>query len=85
MPFEVIWAKRAKKDLKLLGKPNAERIFNKIDGLGKQQAVFLEKVAGKDFFKFRVGSYRVFIEKFPATNRLIVLHIRHRRNAYKNI
>ena len=85
MPFEIIWTSRARKDLKLIDKPIAERIFNKVQELEIKEAVFLEKVSGKDFFKFRVGKYRVFIDKFPATKKLVILHVIHRKKAYKNI
>lgn len=85
MPFEIIWTKRAKKDLKLIDKPIARRILEKIEGLGRQEEIFLGKVKGKDFYKFRVGRYRAFIDKFPATHRLVIIHVRHRRSAYKNI
>ncbi len=85
MPFEVIWTARAKKDLKLVDKPIAGRILRKVDSLGELDVVFLEKVVGKDFYKFRIGSYRVLIDKFSATGKLLILRVKHRRNAYKNI
>ena len=85
MSFEIIWSNRAKKDLKNLDKKIARRIVNKIETLREKENVFLEKVKDKDFYKYRVGQYRVFIDKFPVTKKLGVLHIRHRKNAYKNI
>lgn len=87
MPFEIIWTKKAKKDLKLIDTHIARRIVDRVDDIGqqKEEMIFLEKVKEKDFFKFRVGSYRVFIDKFFATKKLVILHVRHRKNAYKNL
>lgn len=86
MPFEIIWTKKAKKDLKLIDAHIANRIISKIDEMGKmEETVFLEKVKGQDFYKYRVGRYRVFIEKLPAMRKLIIMHVRHRKNAYKNL
>ena len=85
MSFEIIWANRAKKDLKLLDKAIARRILSKVEELGRKESVFLEKVKGWDFYRCRIGSYRVFIDKFSAIRRLFVLHVRHRKSAYKRI
>lgn len=85
MSFEIVWTHRAKKDLKLLDKAIARRIIDKVDELGLQDTVCLEQVKGQEFYKFRVGKFRVFIEKFPAVGKLLILHVKHRKNAYKNI
>ena len=85
MPFVVIWTNRSKKDLKLADKQTALRAIEKVDSLGKQETVFLEKVKGTPYYKYRVGKYRVLIEKFPATKKLFILKVRHRKKFYKNI
>lgn len=85
MAFEIIWTDRSKKDLKLIDKTIALRIIDKVDSLGKLDVIFLEKVEGTDYCKFRVGQYRVLIEKFPATKKLFILKVRHRKKIYKNI
>ena len=85
MPFEIILTEKAKKCLKELDKPIAARIADKLDELSQKEIVFLEKIEGRDFYKLRIGNYRVLIQKFPATKKLLVLKIGHRRNIYKNI
>lgn len=85
MPFEIIWSNRAKKDLMKLEKHIAERIIKKITNLAQQDRIMLEKVKGKDFFKYRVGDYRVFIDRYLARKKLVILTIIHRKKAYKNI
>jgi len=85
MPFEVIWTNRSKKDLKLIDNKTAEKIIEKVEEIGKRDAVFLEKVKGFKFYKLRVGKYRILIDKFSATKKLLILRAMHRRNVYKKI
>ena len=85
MPFEIIWSNRAKKDLIKLEKHIAKRIINKIVALPQKEKPLLEKVKGKDFFKYRVGDYRVLIDRYPLKKKLVILTIMHRKKAYKNI
>lgn len=85
MPFEVIWTERSKKDLKLVDKGIAARIIERAETLALQEIGFLEKIRGTKYYKFRVGNYRVLVEKFPATKRLFIARVGHRRNIYKNI
>lgn len=85
MPFELIWTERSKKDLKLIDKGIAARIIERAEMLALQETVFLEKVGGTKYYKFRVGNYRILVEKFPATKRLFIARVGHRRNIYKNI
>jgi len=85
MPFEVIWTKKAKKNLKLIEKTIASRIFEKVEELGRQDFVFLEKIKNSQYRKFRIGKYRVLIKKFPATKKLFIMKIGHRKNIYKKL
>jgi len=85
MPFQLIWTNRSKKDLKQIETPIASRIIDKLDALGKKDFVFLDKVKGTDYYKFRVGDYRVLIDKFPATKKLFIMKVRHRKKFYKNL
>lgn len=85
MTFEIIWTRKAAKDLKAIDKKIARRIYEEIEVLKSQNNVFLEKVKGQEFYKYRIGKYRVFIDKYPASKKLVILRIIHRRKAYKNL
>ncbi|MDD5148535.1 MAG: type II toxin-antitoxin system RelE/ParE family toxin [Candidatus ainarchaeum sp.] len=85
MGFEIIWTNRSKKDLKLIDKQIALRIIDKVEELRGRDIVFLEKVTGKDFYKLRIGQYRALIDKHPATKKLFILKVGHRKKIYKNI
>ena len=83
MHFDLVWTNRAKKDLRLLDRETALRVIKRLEELCGKEVVFLEKVKGQEFFKQRIGSYRIFIEKLKYSRKLVILNLKHRRNAYK--
>ncbi len=46
---------------------------------------YLEPLKGHDFYKIRVGDYRLFVDYYPEKDRLIVRMIEHRSRAYKRL
>ncbi|MBS3061977.1 MAG: type II toxin-antitoxin system RelE/ParE family toxin [Candidatus Diapherotrites archaeon] len=82
MPFTLVWTNRAKKDLESLEKELTRRILDKMELFEKEDSVFLEAVKGTPYQKVRVGHYRVIVQKFPATKKIIVLRIEHRKKVY---
>jgi mRNA-degrading endonuclease RelE of RelBE toxin-antitoxin system len=82
MSFIIIWSEQALKELSKLEKPIADRIVTKIEYANATGALHLEKVKGKSFFKFRVGTYRIFMDR-SLHDTAEVIHIEHRKNAYK--
>jgi len=85
MSYDVILAKKAIKELGKLEKPVSKRILKKIKELQFQDEPLIEKVKNQNFYKFRVGDYRAFIDKYPLRKKLVVTEIRHRKKAYKNL
>ncbi len=80
----IVWTNRAKKALQKLEKVIAKRIYSKTDELSKRK-ISLHKVKSQDFYKFRVGHYRVFVTKLKSKNIFLILTIKHRKKAYKNL
>ncbi len=81
MPFVIIWSEQAQKDLSKLEKHVAERIIDKIEYANQAGLLRLEKVVGRNFYKYRVGDYRLFIDKRLA-DAIEIIAIRERENAY---
>ncbi|QQR92192.1 MAG: type II toxin-antitoxin system RelE/ParE family toxin [Candidatus Iainarchaeum archaeon] len=81
MPFILIWADEAKKDLKKLETHIAQRIFLKINDANATDSLLLEKMKGRTDYKYRVGDYRVFFS-FKGNNTYLVVAIEKRENAY---
>ncbi|MFH0970117.1 MAG: type II toxin-antitoxin system RelE/ParE family toxin [Candidatus Diapherotrites archaeon] len=82
MPFVIIWSEQARKELSKLETKIADRIVSKIEYTNSLDLLRLEKVEGKPYFKYRVGTYRIFIER-SLHDSVEIIHIEHRRNAYK--
>lgn len=85
MAWNIIWTERSKKDLQKLEKDVSRRIFFKVLEANEKELLFLEAVKGEEFYKYRVGKYRLFISKLESQHTLSVITVRHRRDAYKNL
>jgi len=86
LAFELIWHEKVKADLGSLGKEEASRIIFRIkERLTDDPARSGKPLKGifKGLLSFRVGSYRVLYAIDHAERRVIILHIKHRKNAYR--
>lgn len=80
----ILWDVKARAALARLPQHEAKRIINKLTAHVAQDAArHLERLVGLDFFKVRVGDYRLFVDFYPGEDLLIIRAVRHRRNAYK--
>lgn len=76
----------AEKDLAKLGLPTRRRIIEKLEWLTKNfDNILPASLTGefKDFYKFRVGDWRVFYKIDWDSHLLIVCYIARRDEAYK--
>ncbi len=77
------WSPKAREFLRKLPKNVANRIFTKVDAeIRLNPRRYLEPLVGIDAKKIRVGHYRLFVDYDG--EHLVILAIRHRRDAYKN-
>ena len=82
----ITWDPKAREFLRKLDKHLANRIYNAVDQkIGKDVKRYLETVKGHDFYKIRVGDYRLFVDYHTSEDHLIVRVIDHRSNAYKHL
>jgi mRNA interferase RelE/StbE len=58
--------------------PQPDRLVRDPAGLGKPLKGIL-----KGLFRYRVGPYRVIYAIDRTERRVIILHVRHRKNAYR--
>lgn len=86
MAYEVIWQEKVLRDLETIDKKDAARIVERVkthlvqnpDGLGTPlKGIF------KGLFRYRYGKYRVIYTMDLAEKKLIVLHVKHRKDAYR--
>lgn len=86
MAYEVIWHEKVKGDLAPLKKDDIRGIIEAVKERPVQDPTGLGKpLKGefKGFYRFRVGVYRVVYAIDHAERRLIVLHVKHRKDAYR--
>ena len=86
MAYDLIWHERVKQDLASLRKEDAARIIARIkerlvhDPLGMSRPL---KGIFKGLHRYRIGDYRVVLAIDHEKQRLFILHIKHRKNAYR--
>jgi mRNA interferase RelE/StbE len=79
--YSIIVNKKAKKEYDLLDKTVQERIKEKISKL-QEYPEFGVHLKHSDFWKLRIGDYRVIYEINNSEKIITVLAVGHRRNIY---
>ena len=83
---KIEWATKAVKDMRRLSAPTRTRIVAKVEQYAADPASLANNVirlADSRYRRLRVGSYRVlFSVETNAITVLVVLRVRHRREAY---
>ena len=83
LTFTVRWSRQAERFLGKLPRQIARRIIVKVNSITAHPFHFLEHHHGSDFFKLRVGSYRLLVDVDLKTNVISVRVLGHRSNIYK--
>jgi len=78
------WDQKSRDFLRKLPKNIAKRIFTKVDKeVSLNVERHLETLVGFDFYKIRIGDYRLFVDYDKRQELLTIRTIKHRRDAYK--
>ena len=84
--LRIEWGARAITDMRRLTEQDRERIIAKIEQYAESPASPARQVTsrtGSDYRRLRVGQHRViFLTQHGKSSTLIVLRVRHRREAY---
>ena len=85
--MDIEWATRAIRDMRGLSSRDRERIVGKIEQYAQDPGSLARQVrplTGSDYHRLRVGSHRViFAIEQGETSVMVVLRVRHRREAYE--
>ena len=81
--YELIFEKRALRDLNKLEKNIKKRIWDKLQECKMDPFIFLEPLVKIRGFKLRVGDYRIIIDVGKKIEILNVLKVGHRKNIYE--
>ena len=81
---QIEWDQKTRDFLRKLPRELSCRIFTKIDTQVRLNVErHLETLVGKDYYKIRVGDYRLFVDYSKEKDILVIRTIHHRKDAYK--
>lgn len=86
MAYEVIWQEKVLEDLESIDKKDAARIVKRVKTYLVQNPAGLGsplKGIFKGLFRYRCGDYRVIYAIDMTEKKIIVLHVKHRKEAYR--
>ena len=83
MSYSVEWHPKVRKFLRKLPEDIAERIVLKVKEVQEDPFHYLEHYEGKDYYKLRVGDYRMLIDVDFKNKVLFVQVIDHRSRIYE--
>lgn len=83
--WTILFARSARKELEALSLPLAERILRRIENLSlDQRPAGSRKLRGENpYWRLRVGEYRVIDDIDDRRKEIVVVLIRHRKDAYR--
>ena len=81
--FKIIWSKKAEKFLFNVNRVLAKRIIKKIEKLSKNPFLNSRKLRGFDYYRYRIGDYRVIFDIDIKNKTIIILFLDHRKNIYR--
>lgn len=83
LAYKIIITDTAKKQLKKLDRKMIIRIDKKLHEISNNPFFYLTRLVGLEFYKLRVGDYRVLMTVSQNNLIITVVEISHRRNVYK--
>lgn len=78
--MEIEFTKSALHDLKSLPKNIQKRVISVLFRIRNNPRKYSKKLVGTEFYRIRVGDYRIIIQ---IDDKIYVLRIAHRKNIYK--
>jgi mRNA interferase RelE/StbE len=84
MTFQVILTQEVTRQLSKLEKTISNRITDKLQSIRGNPYLYVRKLRGSDFYRLRVGDYRIIMTIDNGKMIILVIEVGHRRNIYKN-
>lgn len=84
--IRIIWSKKAFNELNNLPQLIAKRIVKKVNKLlSEDSSLDIKRLVGVQFYRLRVGDYRVIFDLQKNEGKIVILKVCHRKNIYKEI
>lgn len=83
MKFELVYTKRAVKDIQRLDERTKQRLKSALEFFADSPLKYSEKLINSEIgsYRFRVGDYRVIFDMYK--NKIVVLRVGHRKEIYR--
>ena len=81
--WEVKWSDRSVRQLKKLDKSLARRIVDHVEEIKIDLYIAVQRLVNSQFFKLRVGNYRVILRLHDDSATVFVVQIDPRKSDYK--
>ncbi len=90
MTYNLLIEERAVKELKSLPDDIRNRIKDKIKDILREDPLpggkgDIKKITGTEYWRLRVGDYRVFYDVNRGEKKVYILSVKHRSDAYKEL
>lgn len=73
----------AMKQLEKVPRASAQRILRKIQDTREDPHRYFRRLTNRPEYRLRVGSYRIFADIDDTEILILILDVRHRKNAYR--
>lgn len=83
MDYRIVWSIQASKQLESLDRSVAKRIHEKVGQLYQNPERYVEKLVRYQYYRLRVGDYRVILDIQNEMVRILILKVGHRSNVYE--
>lgn len=83
--YSIVFSELALKQLKKLERAWQKRIVATIERIRIRPEDYVKKLAGVQYYRLRVGDYRVILDIKINKKELFIMKIGHRRDIYKNL
>ena len=83
MTYSIVFSPPAQKQFDKLEKSVQDRILSSLDRLKVRPYEYVKKLSGYQYYRFRVGDYRLILDIINDKLIIIVIEVGHRKNIYK--
>ena len=83
MSWKIEWSRHALAELNKLETKDIQRIIQKLEQVSEDPQTHFQRLKGYDYYKLRVGDYRVIVLLLTTNKVILVENLGHRKNIYK--
>ena len=83
MSYSIRYSVRATKELKKLDQETVLNILKVIERIRIRPYSYVQKIVGTEYYRLKVGQYRVILDIINQDLIILIIRIGHRRNVYK--